>query len=42
MGDVAALVNDVQPAQKIIDDMVNGAKVHLTKGYGDIVTKAKL
>ncbi|KAL1407881.1 hypothetical protein Q8F55_007317 [Vanrija albida] len=42
MGDVAALVNDVQPAKQIIEEMVNSAKVQLTKGYGDITTKAKL
>lgn len=42
MGDVAAVLKDVQPAKQIIDEMVNGAKAQIERGESLLVNKAKL
>jgi hypothetical protein len=41
IGRVSALIHEVVPAQKIVDDMVNDAAVLLNKGAGMLVNQPK-
>lgn len=42
IGKVAALINDVVPAQQIVDEMVSDAAKILQDGASLVSTKAKL